>query len=112
MWQEKFAKLMLLCVVGDLPSVDQGVCGLVDPRWISAGMCPVSEGTCCCAEAETTSKISLAFLQCVSHRGVLRSDAQCWCCWSLCKGQGSTGEVPSMLCQEPLGERNGYLMGV
>lgn len=60
------------------------------PHWISAGMCPVSECTCCCAEAETRFDISLAFIHRVLHWGVLRSDAQCRCCWSLSEGQGST----------------------
>lgn len=57
-----------------------------DPRWISAGMRPVSEGMCCCAEAETTSNISMAFM----HWAVPRGDAQCGCCLELCEGQGST----------------------
>lgn len=89
MQQEKLAKLTLLCSIRDLLALTTGFVDLPGvrrckaPRWVSAGVHHVSEGTCYRAEAETTARpsfnINLCFIHCVFHWGVLRSDAQCGC---------------------------------
>lgn len=66
----------------------------------------------CCAEAETTFNISLAFLHHVSTGVFLEVMLTAGVVGVTVRGKDPPGEVPSMLGQEPLGERDGYLMGV
>ena len=91
MQQKKLAKLILRCKFGDLPAVDQRVCGLGTgqavwgsaPHWVSARVHRISEGTCYRTEAETSARpwfnISLGFIHCVFHWDMIRSDDQCGC---------------------------------